>query len=557
MLTTTAGSGLRHGLLGAAASIAVVTVAARAVGFLRTVVFARIIGPTCLGSTYYTANTVPNIVFEIVAGGALASVVVPVLAGPVARADADAVRRTAGALLTWAVLLLTPLTLAVLAFAGPIVGLLVGSPSGGCTRAEMVAVGGRMLAVFAPQVVLYGVGVVLTGVLQAHRRFLGPALAPLLSSVVVVAAYLTFGLLGADAEDLAALPRAAELVLSVGTTLGVVALSLSLLLPLRVAGIPLRPALRFPPGVAPRVRALAVAGTATLAAQQASVVVVLRLANDLGPTGAAALYTFAWTVFLLPWAVLAVPLATSAFPELSARAAARDDAGFAATAAATTRAVLLVAFAAAALLVATATPTARVLVLAGPGGSDPAALAWALRVFAPGLVGYALVAHLGRALYARGAAGAATAAIAAGWAAVVLADVVLVPLAPREWRVAALGLGNSLGMTLAGVLLLAAVARVAGRAALRRTARAAAAGIAGGAGGAAAGSLVAATLAGAGVWASVAAALVVATVTAGGFTAGALLVDRPGVLRLLSRVPSRPAPRSGTGAPPAASRDGD
>ena len=47
-----------------------------------------------------------------------------------------------------------------------------------------------MLVVFAPQVVLYGVGIVLTGVLQAHRRFAGPALAPLLSSVVVIAAYL-------------------------------------------------------------------------------------------------------------------------------------------------------------------------------------------------------------------------------------------------------------------------------------------------------------------------------------------------------------------------------
>jgi putative peptidoglycan lipid II flippase len=47
-----------------------------------------------------------------------------------------------------------------------------------------------MLLVFLPQVVLYGVAVVLTGVLQAHRRFLGPALAPLLSSVVVISAYL-------------------------------------------------------------------------------------------------------------------------------------------------------------------------------------------------------------------------------------------------------------------------------------------------------------------------------------------------------------------------------
>ena len=74
------------GLVGAAALIAAITVAARVVGFARIVVFARAVGPaSCLGNAYFTANTVPNIVFEIVAGGALASLVVPVLAGPAAR----------------------------------------------------------------------------------------------------------------------------------------------------------------------------------------------------------------------------------------------------------------------------------------------------------------------------------------------------------------------------------------------------------------------------------------------------------------------------------------
>src|SRR5664279_3021237 len=305
------------GLARAAVAIGLVTVAARVVGLGRTVVLARTVGTTCLGDTYLTANTVPNIVFEIVAGGALASLVVPVLAGPVQVGDSAAARRTASALLTWAVLLLTPLAVAGALLARPVMSVLVGGqvggqPVGGCDRTAQVAVGARMLLVFAPQVVLYGVGIVLTGVLQAHRRFLGPALAPLLSSLVVIAAYLAYAAQGGAGEKLASLPPGQELTLSVGTTLGVAALSLSLLVPLRRTGLRLRPELRFPPGVAVRVRRLALAGAAALAAQQVSVAVGLRLANG-GPGGSVIVYALATTVFLLPWAVLAVPLAPTAW----------------------------------------------------------------------------------------------------------------------------------------------------------------------------------------------------------------------------------------------------
>ena len=58
--------------------------------------------------------------------------------------------------------------------------------------AEIVAVASRMLVVFAPQIALYGLAVVIYGILQSHHRFTAPALAPLVSSLVVSAAYLAF-----------------------------------------------------------------------------------------------------------------------------------------------------------------------------------------------------------------------------------------------------------------------------------------------------------------------------------------------------------------------------
>jgi putative peptidoglycan lipid II flippase len=109
----------------------------------------------------------------------------------------------------------------------------------------------------------------------------------------------------------------------------------------------------------------------------------------------------------------------------------------------------------------------------------------ALLAFAPGLVGYGLVAHLGRALYARGAGRQAAMATVAGWAVVVLSDLVLTGLVPTDWTVAALGLGNTVGMTVAGILLVWALRRSAGGAALgglaRTTAAAAGAAVVGGA----------------------------------------------------------------------------
>ena len=62
--------------------------------------------------------------------------------------------------------------------------------------ASLVPIAARMLVVFAPQILLYGLAVVLYGILQSHRRFTAPALAPILSSLVVIAAYALFVPLG-------------------------------------------------------------------------------------------------------------------------------------------------------------------------------------------------------------------------------------------------------------------------------------------------------------------------------------------------------------------------
>src|SRR6476469_7040019 len=322
--TAAGGPASHRGLLATAGTIAVITLVARVVGFGRWFVFSHSVGATCVGSVYQSVNAVPNVLFEIAAGGVLAAVAVPLVAGALGRGDRSHADATASALLTWAVLVLVPLGAVVALAATPIASALLGT---GC--AGEVRLGAELLRVFAVQIPLYGVAIVLAGVLQAHHRFVGAALAPLLSSLVVIATYLAYRALAVDpAAPIDAVPHVAVVVLGVGTTLGVVALALPLLVPARRAGLRLRPRLRFPDGVGSRVRVLAVSGLLAVAGQQVATLVVIRLANDRGGAGTLNVYTYAQAVTLLPYAVLAVPIAIAAFPSLAGAAgAARPEAG--------------------------------------------------------------------------------------------------------------------------------------------------------------------------------------------------------------------------------------
>ncbi|WIM94584.1 lipid II flippase MurJ [Actinoplanes oblitus] len=445
-------------MAGAAALITILTVVARIAGFGRTFVFLHTVGNQSLGNIYNAANTIPNIVFELVAGGALASLVVPLLAGHVATGDRRRVDAVASALLTWVLALMVPIAVLVALLAGPIAGLLPRVPP------DHQQVAASMLRVFAPQLPLYGLGIVLTGVLQAHRRFAWPVIAPLLSSVTVMGAYLSYAVVDGAKSDIGGLSTAGELILSVGTTLGVVVLSLCLVIPLRKLGLRLRPALRFPGDEGRQAVRLGWAGAVTVGSQQLMTLVVVLLTASAALTD----YTAAQTVFLLPWAVLAVPLATAVYPRLSAAAAQGDEAAFATALSGTARTVLLLAGLGAAALAALARPAALLI------GAEPAASG--IAGFAPGLFGYALFALLSRALYARGATASAAFSTAVGWSVAALGALLFAqPGADRQ--LLGLGLANSAGMTVLAVLLIVGVRRHAGAAALAGLPRAAGAAV--------------------------------------------------------------------------------
>ncbi|MEV0460967.1 murein biosynthesis integral membrane protein MurJ [Catellatospora methionotrophica] len=469
-------------IAGAATLIALLTVLSRVAGFGRTLVFSQTVGDGGLGGTYLAVNTIPNIIFEIVAGGALAGLVVPLLAGPLAAGDREQVRRTVSALLTWALVALIPLAALLWLAADPVVTLLQSTAT-----PELHEAGVSMLRVFAPQVPLYGIGIVLTGVLHAHRRFAWPVLAPLLSSLTVIGAYLLFAA-EAGADPLPGTVSAGELaILSVGTTLGVVVLTLCLIVPVSRLRLGLRPVLRVEPAQRRRMSSLALAGAATVVAQQVALLVAIILAGRVVPTGDAAsanaLYNFAMTLYLLPWAVLAVPAATAAYPAIATAFATADHGALRLTVARTSRAVLLLSGLGAAGLAAVAAPASAFLT----EGEGTAALTTAVLAFAPGLLGYGLAALHQRTLYAVGANRLAALGVSGGWAVTLVSAVILAAVLPDGQRAAALGAANSLGMIVMAVLLAVAVRARTGGSCLTGLFRAALAACAAGLAGAVAG----------------------------------------------------------------------
>lgn len=450
-------------ILGAASMIAIITLASRIVGFVRWLVQSWTLhggSPTAGG--YAAANQIPNVLFEVAAGGALAGVVVPIIAAPLAKHLKGDVNRCASALLTYTLAILGPLAILVFLLAEPIAHLLP-PPAGASPElaAAQYAFMARLLAIFAWQIPLYGISIVLSGILQAHRSFFWPAIAPLLSSLVVMASYLYFGFLAAGHQDNpGALSDLAVNVLGWGTTLGVAALSLPLFVPAWRRGVRFTPTFSFPDGVAAKAGRLASAGIGVLLAQQASVVAILWLSPFGGDAGTLSIWQLAQAVYFLPYAIGIVPLVTAVFPALSAAVAEERHERAAQLVSRSTRLILAVSIAGVAVLIASA-PAVPTLFRVGDE------MAAAIYAVAPALPGFALLLHFTRVLYAFDRSGLAVVAGVIGWGSVTLAAVIGVLLVrgetgERTQTLIAFGIAHAIGLSLASIILWLGVRRAAG-----------------------------------------------------------------------------------------------
>lgn len=532
------------GLGGAAAMIAAVTVLSRVLGFGRYLVQAHAFQDGSIGGVYNAANTLPNVLFEVAAGGALAGALVPLLALPIARSLRKDVDAITSATFGWTLLVLVPLGVALAACSGLIASVW---PDLDDAQRSLLQ---YFIAIFAVQVPMYGVAVLLYAVLQAHKRFFWPAFAPVLSSLVVIATYLVYSALAdGQLDDPNAVPGGALAVLGWGTTLGVAAMCFPMFVPVHRLGVRIRPTLRFPAGIGRRLAVLAFAGVGSLVAQQVSVLVGLLVASARGNVGTWSVYLWSQQVYLLPYAVLVVPLATSTFPRLSARAAGGQREAFARMASGTTRAVLAAAALGSAAVAAAAPAVTDIFVGISDGGAGMRAMTTTITWLMPGLLGFGLMFHASRALYALERGRSAISANVAGWGTVAIATPVLAALYAPDGHdpgatLLALAQASSIGMLVGGIAAVLLLRRAAGPAAVAGLVRSGFVLVLGAAAGALVGRwLVDAvtSLAGHGVLTAIGAAAggaLLAAVVVG----GAVLVGDRGTVRDFRSLDARPRP---------------
>lgn len=307
------------GLLRANVVVAAGTMASRVTGLLRVMVLSAVLGQAALTDAYTTANTAPNIIYELVVGGVLTATLVPFFVRAFDDGDDEAVH----AVVTVAVVVLVTITvLAVMA--APLVIGWYGTPAG-VDRGQFQDGAVSMARFLLPQILFYGLTALGTALLNARRRFTAPAWAPVLNNVVVIAVLLALPSLTDEPLTLSGALEDPTIttVLGLGTTAGIVAMTVALVPSLRAARLRLRWRLDWRHPAVARLLRLSGWTVGYVAANQVALFVITRLALSRGE-GAQTAYTFAFTFFQLPHGLLAVSIMTTFGPDLAGAARAED-----------------------------------------------------------------------------------------------------------------------------------------------------------------------------------------------------------------------------------------
>jgi putative peptidoglycan lipid II flippase len=382
--------------MGAAAAVS------RAFGALRMVVIAAVLGTTYLGNTFQSSNSVSNVLFELLAAGALSAVLVPTFVDHFSRGDVRRAEELAGGVLSLALAALTVVSLIGVVCAPFFARVLTSGVADPAVAAQQRALATFLLRFFVPQVMLYAVGAVTTAVLHARRSFALTAIAPIGNTVVLVAAMILFRAMAGSSPGLD-LSSGERLCLALGGTIGVAAFVGVPAVGLRMSGFRLRMGLRRPfhdDGVR---RLLRLSGWTALQHSGTGILLAGALIASGGIAGGVVAYQLAMVVFLSPYGILAQPIHTAVLPQLAAHVASGDREAMRSDLRWSADAMAAVTVPVAALLVGLSLPVMHVLAFGEAAhGDGPQLLAASLAGLALGIPLYGGFFLLTRAAYALG-----------------------------------------------------------------------------------------------------------------------------------------------------------
>ncbi len=438
-----------------AVTIAAWNAVSRVTGFARVLAVTAVLGATFLGNTYQQSNLVSTVLFELLAAGLLTVPLVPAL---VARPQDAA--RLLGALWGLSLVVLGAVAVLLAALGRPVMAALTAAAPSEISE-QQTALGAFLLWFFAPQLVLYAAGAITSAYLNSRGQFAAAAAGPVANNLVVIVTMGVFLAVEGSSPSLQ-VSTAGKLVLGIGTTLGVAAMSA---LPASVAardGLRLRPTVNWRE---PMVSAVAREGLwagSLIGAQQVLLAATLVLANRVG--GGVVATQLAFTFFLLPHALLAHPVYTAVFPTLAGHAAAGDLVALRRDVLQGIRRLIGMLVPAAVALAVAGELILRLLRFGAFRQAGVELTSAALRAYCAGLVGYGVFMLLCRAWAALGET--RTAGVVAMTTAVIGAGAMagVSSVSTGTALITGLALSHSLALTLAAIFLGALLARRLGAA---------------------------------------------------------------------------------------------
>ncbi|MGZ0149866.1 murein biosynthesis integral membrane protein MurJ [Kribbella sp. WER1] len=391
--------------LRSAAVMAAGTVLSRLLGFIRIALLAAAIGTALRGDIFTAANTIPNSLYILLAGGVFNTVLVPQLVRAIKNHD-DGGQDFTNRVLTFGFVVLAVVTVGCVLLAPAIAELYLPPELHEAERASERASMVMFVRLCLPQIFFYGAFVLVGQVLNARRRF-GPMMwAPIANNIVACASIVVFLFVYRVGDTPPTYSHGEELLLGLGHTVGI-AVQLLVLLPyLRASGHRYR--VKF------GLRGTGLGHTAKLglwtvlfvAVNQVTLVVVTQLAiagsasEDPGAKAGLFAYSTAMLIILVPHGIVTVSLATAALPQMSALAADGDTAEVARMSARSIRQTLAIVVPAAAAMIAFAYPIVTLIAGYGSGRNNLTLMSYTLMTLALGVVPFTIQYFQLRTFYA-------------------------------------------------------------------------------------------------------------------------------------------------------------
>jgi putative peptidoglycan lipid II flippase len=307
-------------VLRAGAVMAAGTLVSRLTGFLRTAVLAAAIGTAVLGDAYNVAYAIPFILFDLLIGGLLSSVIVPSIVRA-QKHDIDGGKAYEQRLMTLATLALATVAALGVIFARPLIELYTSdlSPRG-------VAVSSMLARYILPQIAFFGLGAISGAILNTRDRFAAPMWAPVLNNLVVIGVGLSYLFVIHGSDEVNTVSSSDLALLGIGTTAGIVVQSIALVISLHRIGFRFRPRLDLRDSGLGELGKLGAWTLAYVAINQLGFVITTNLATGAGSRAARegvaygagwTPYNYAYQLFQLPYGIIAVSVITAMLPRMS------------------------------------------------------------------------------------------------------------------------------------------------------------------------------------------------------------------------------------------------